>query len=55
MNVCVIGTGYVGLVTGASLAYLGSEVICVDSNADKIAKLKEGISQALISQLTCSR
>lgn len=40
MNVCVIGTGYVGLVTGATFADLGNEVICVDKDEAKIARLK---------------
>lgn len=40
MNCCVIGTGYVGLVTGACLAALGHEVICVDNDAGKIDALK---------------
>ena len=44
MNVCVIGTGYVGLVTGTCLAYLGHSVICVDNNPQKIALLDEGKS-----------
>ena len=44
MNVCVIGTGYVGLVTGASLAYLNHDVLCVDIDAEKIANLRAGIS-----------
>jgi len=44
MNICIIGTGYVGLVTGASLAYLGNSVVCVDVDEEKIAKLKAGIS-----------
>jgi UDPglucose 6-dehydrogenase len=43
MKVAVIGTGYVGLVTGVVLAQLGNDVICVDKDADKVAKLREGI------------
>jgi UDPglucose 6-dehydrogenase len=42
MNVCIIGTGYVGLVTGATLAELGNRVICVDNNEEKIAQLNRG-------------
>src|SRR3954463_7183771 len=42
MRVCVVGTGYVGLVTGAGLADIGVEVVCVDVDADKIAQLKSG-------------
>jgi UDPglucose 6-dehydrogenase len=42
MNICVVGTGYVGLVTGAVFADLGNEVICVDNQADKIAELRAG-------------
>ena len=33
MRVSVIGTGYVGLVTGACLAHIGHDVVCVDNNA----------------------
>jgi len=44
MNVTVIGTGYVGTVTGACLAYLGHRVTCVDTNPAKIEKLRAGIS-----------
>src|SRR5712691_4648513 len=40
MRVTVIGTGYVGTVTGACLAYLGHRVTCVDTDATKIAKLQ---------------
>lgn len=43
MNICVVGTGYVGLVTGAVFADLGNDVICVDANADKIKKLNQSI------------
>ena len=43
MNVTVVGTGYVGTVTGACLAYLGHDVICVDLDEAKINKLKRGV------------
>ena len=42
MNVAVIGTGYVGLVTGACFAEFGINVICVDKAEDKIAGLRDG-------------
>ncbi|MEW6380372.1 MAG: UDP-glucose/GDP-mannose dehydrogenase family protein [bacterium] len=42
MNICVIGTGYVGLVTGACFAENGSDVICVDIDEQKIAGLRQG-------------
>ncbi|MDD5258641.1 MAG: UDP-glucose/GDP-mannose dehydrogenase family protein [bacterium] len=42
MRICVIGTGYVGLVTGTCLADLGNQVICVDNNQEKINMLKKG-------------
>ncbi len=44
MNVCVIGTGYVGLVTGACLARLGHRVLCIDNNEAKVALLQQGQS-----------
>ena len=44
MNICVIGTGYVGLITGTCLAEMGNDVICVDNDLEKIAKLKKGIT-----------
>ena len=43
MKVAVIGTGYVGLVSGACLADVGHSVICVDVNEKKVKMLKEGI------------
>ena len=43
MRICIIGTGYVGLVTGTCLAELGHNIICVDKNREKIAKLVQGI------------
>src|SRR5260370_24102642 len=42
MNVFIIGTGYVGLTTGACLAYLGHQVTCIDSDAHKIEMLCAG-------------
>jgi UDPglucose 6-dehydrogenase len=42
MRVTMIGTGYVGLVSGACLSEFGHEVVCVDKDAAKIAALKEG-------------
>lgn len=43
MKICVIGIGYVGLVAGTCLAEMGNDVICVDKDAKKLAKLKKGI------------
>jgi len=42
VNICVVGTGYVGLVTGAVFADLGNDVVCVDNDPDKIADLLAG-------------
>jgi len=42
MNICVIGTGYVGLVTGACLAEFGMSLICVDNDHQKIHLLQQG-------------
>jgi UDPglucose 6-dehydrogenase len=43
MKLCMIGTGYVGLVSGVCFSDLGNDVICVDKDQDKISKLQEGI------------
>jgi UDPglucose 6-dehydrogenase len=43
MKISVIGTGYVGLVTGTCLAETGNEVLCVDIDEKKVAKMKQGI------------
>jgi UDPglucose 6-dehydrogenase len=43
MKIVVVGTGYVGLVTGACLSEVGIEVICVDVNIEKIENLQKGI------------
>ena len=42
MRIAVIGTGYVGLVSGACFSEFGVDVVCVDRDADKIARLKKG-------------
>lgn len=43
MNLSVIGTGYVGLVSGTCFAEMGNQVICVDNNQKKLKQLKEGV------------
>lgn len=43
MKVCVIGTGYVGLVAGTCLAEMGNNVICVDNDLKKLEQLEQGI------------
>ena len=43
MKVAVIGTGYVGLVSGTCFAEAGNHVLCVDNNQDKLAKLRAGV------------
>ena len=42
MNITIIGSGYVGLVSGVCLAEIGHHVICVDNNEDKVKQLKNG-------------
>ena len=43
MKLCMIGTGYVGLVSGVCFSDLGNDVVCVDKDKDKISNLKKGI------------
>ena len=43
MKLCMIGTGYVGLVSGVCFSDLGNDVICVDKDLNKIENLKNGI------------
>jgi UDPglucose 6-dehydrogenase len=42
MNICIVGTGYVGLVTGACLAEFGMNLVCVDNDLSKMALLQKG-------------
>ena len=42
MKVTIFGSGYVGLVTGACLAETGNHVVCVDIDANKVARLNQG-------------
>ena len=44
MKLCMIGTGYVGLVSGTCFADIGNQVICVDKDTNKINKLNLGKS-----------
>jgi len=43
MNISIVGTGYVGLVSGACFAELGATVYCIDTNKEKIEKLNRGV------------
>jgi len=43
MQICVVGVGYVGLVTAGCLAEAGNNVVCVDNDGEKITRLKDGI------------
>ena len=43
MKLCMVGTGYVGLVSGVCFSDLGNDVVCVDKDLNKIENLKKGI------------
>ncbi|MDE5706654.1 MAG: UDP-glucose/GDP-mannose dehydrogenase family protein [Alistipes sp.] len=43
MNIAIVGTGYVGLVSGTCFAEMGVNVVCVDIDREKVAKLREGV------------
>ena len=43
MKIAIVGTGYVGLVTGTCFAEIGVNVICVDTNSEKIEALNQGV------------
>jgi UDPglucose 6-dehydrogenase len=51
MRVCVVGTGYVGLVTGVCLAHIGHNVMCIDNDSEKVSLLKTGKSPIYEPQL----
>ena len=55
MKLCMIGTGYVGLVSGVCFADLGNEVICVDKDVDKISKSAEKKLTKSGSKLTINK
>ena len=42
MKICMVGSGYVGLVTGACFAEMGHEVICVDRESTRVNRLNKG-------------
>ena len=52
MKICVVGVGYVGLVTAGCLAEAGNDVVCVDNNSEKIVGLKSGVIPIYESGLT---
>lgn len=43
MNIAVVGTGYVGLVTGTCFSEMGNHVVCVDIDKEKVEKMRNGV------------
>ena len=43
MKIAVVGTGYVGLVTGTCLAETGNDVLCIDINEEKVKQMQSGV------------
>lgn len=44
MNIAIVGTGYVGLVTGVCLSEIGHQVTCIDNDVAKVEQMKRGFS-----------
>ena len=63
MKITIVGTGYVGLVTGATFSEIGHDVMCVDNDTEKIAKLRqlhmpiyeEGLEEIVVRNVTAKR
>jgi UDPglucose 6-dehydrogenase len=63
MRVCVVGTGYVGLVTGACLAHIGHDVVCIDNDEAKVKMMQSGkppiyepgLAEMMLSSMAASR
>ena len=63
MKIAVVGTGYVGLVTGVSLSEIGHNVICIDTDEEKILKMRKrkspiyepGLEELMVKNLQAGR